>query len=244
MSSSKIIYYTKTDEAPALATNSFLPIVKLFTKTANVSVQLKDISLAARILSQFPSYLTESQIVEDDLSFLGELAKTPEANIIKLPNISASIPQLKSAIKELQSKKYLIPNYPDEPNTDEEKEIKSIYDRIKGSAVNPVLREGNSDRRAPKAVKNYAKNNPHSMGKWSVDSQTHVSSMKSGDFFSTEISLTSVNMQTVRIVFEKDNGEQETLKNNITILKDEIVDTSLNNLEILETFFNEDILDA
>ena len=158
MSSSKIIYYTKTDEAPALATNSFLPIVKLFTRTANVSVQLKDISLAARILSQFPSYLTESQIVEDDLSFLGELAKTPEANIIKLPNISASIPQLKSAIKELQSKKYLIPNYPDEPNTDEEKEIKSIYDRIKGSAVNPVLREGNSDRRAPKAVKNYAKN--------------------------------------------------------------------------------------
>ena len=244
MSSSKIIYYTKTDEAPALATNSFLPIVKLFTKTANVSVQLKDISLAARILSQFPSYLTESQIVEDDLSFLGELAKTPEANIIKLPNISASIPQLKSAIKELQSKKYLIPNYPDEPNTDEEKEIKSIYDRIKGSAVNPVLREGNSDRRAPKAVKNYAKNNPHSMGKWSVDSQTHVSSMKSGDFFGTEISMTSVNMQTVRIVFEKDNGEQETLKNNITILKDEIVDTSVMNLESLETFFREEILDA
>ena len=244
MSSSKIIYYTKTDEAPALATNSFLPIVKLFTKTANVSVQLKDISLAARILSQFPSYLTESQIVEDDLSFLGELAKTPEANIIKLPNISASIPQLKSAIKELQSKKYLIPNYPDEPNNDEEKEIKSIYDRIKGSAVNPVLREGNSDRRAPKAVKNYAKNNPHSMGKWSVDSQTHVSSMKSGDFFSTEISLTSVNMQTVRIVFEKDNGEQETLKNNITILKDEIIDTSVMNLESLETFFKEEILDA
>ena len=244
MSSSKIIYYTKTDEAPALATNSFLPIVKLFTRTANVSVQLKDISLAARILSQFPSYLTESQIVEDDLSFLGELAKTPEANIIKLPNISASIPQLKSAIKELQSKKYLIPNYPDEPNTDEEREIKSIYDRIKGSAVNPVLREGNSDRRAPKAVKNYAKNNPHSMGKWSVDSQTHVSSMKSGDFYSTEISLTSVNMQTVRIVFEKDNGEQETLKNNITILKDEIVDTSVMNLESLETFFKEEILDA
>ncbi|MFL2565042.1 MAG: NADP-dependent isocitrate dehydrogenase [Parvicellaceae bacterium] len=244
MSSSKIIYYTKTDEAPALATNSFLPIVKLFTRTANVSVQLKDISLAARILSQFPSYLTESQIVEDDLSFLGELAKSPEANIIKLPNISASIPQLKSAIKELQSKKYLIPNYPDEPNTDEEKEIKSIYDRIKGSAVNPVLREGNSDRRAPKAVKNYAKNNPHSMGEWSGDSQTHVSSMKSGDFYSTEISLTSVNMQTVRIVFEKDNGEQETLKNNITILKDEIVDTSVMNLESLETFFKEEILDA
>ncbi|MDC3133816.1 NADP-dependent isocitrate dehydrogenase [Bacteroidota bacterium] len=244
MNSSKIIYYTKTDEAPALATNSFLPIVKLFTKSANISVQLKDISLAARILSQFPSYLKETQIVEDDLSFLGELAKNPEANIIKLPNISASIPQLKSAIKELQSKKYLIPNYPDEPNSNLEKEIKSKYDRIKGSAVNPVLREGNSDRRAPKAVKNYAKNNPHSMGDWSSDSKTHVSSMKSGDFFSTEISLTSIDDQTVSIVFESNNGEQETLKNDITILKGEIFDTSVMNIESLETFFNHQILDA
>ncbi|MBH19439.1 MAG: isocitrate dehydrogenase (NADP(+)) [Crocinitomicaceae bacterium] len=244
MNSSKIIYYTKTDEAPALATNSFLPIVKLFTKSANISVQLKDISLAARILSQFPSYLTETQIVEDDLSFLGELAKNPEANIIKLPNISASIPQLKSAIKELQSKKYLIPNYPDEPNSNLEKEIKSKYDRIKGSAVNPVLREGNSDRRAPKAVKNYAKNNPHSMGDWSSDSKTHVSSMKSGDFFSTEISLTSIDDQTVSIVFESNNGEQETLKNDITIQKGEIFDTSVMNIESLETFFNHQILDA
>ena len=244
MNSSKIIYYTKTDEAPALATNSFLPIVKLFTKSANISVQLKDISLAARILSQFPSYLTETQIVEDDLSFLGELSKNPEANIIKLPNISASIPQLKSAIKELQSKKYLIPNYPDEPNSNLEKEIKSKYDRIKGSAVNPVLREGNSDRRAPKAVKNYAKNNPHSMGDWSSNSKTHVSSMKSGDFFSTEISLTSIDDQTVSIVFESNNGEQETLKNDITILKGEIFDTSVMNIESLETFFNHQILDA
>ena len=244
MNSSKIIYYTKTDEAPALATNSFLPIVKLFTKSANISVQLKDISLAARILSQFPSYLKETQIVEDDLSFLGELAKNPEANIIKLPNISASIPQLKSAIKELQSKKYLIPNYPDEPNSNLEKEIKSKYDRIKGSAVNPVLREGNSDRRAPKAVKNYAKNNPHSMGDWSSNSKTHVSSMKSGDFFSTEISLTSIDDQTVSIVFESNNGEQETLKNDITILKGEIFDTSVMNIESLETFFNHQILDA
>ena len=244
MKSSKTIYYTKTDEAPALATYSFLPIVKFFTKTANVSVKLKDISLAARILSQFPSYLTKSQIVEDDLSFLGELAKNPEANIIKLPNISASIPQLKSAIKELQSKKYLIPNYPDEPITDKEKEIKSIYDRIKGSAVNPVLREGNSDRRAPKAVKNYAKNNPHFMGEWSGDSQTHVSSMKSGDFYSTEISITSEYKQTVRIVFENDNGDQEILKNNIALLKGEIIDTSVMNLESLETFFKQEILDA
>ena len=216
----------------------------MFTKSANISVQLKDISLAARILSQFPSYLTETQIVEDDLSFLGELAKNPEANIIKLPNISASIPQLKSAIKELQSKKYLIPNYPDEPNSNLEKEIKSKYDRIKGSAVNPVLREGNSDRRAPKAVKNYAKNNPHSMGDWSSDSKTHVSSMKSGDFFSTEISLTSIDDQTVSIVFESNNGEQETLKNDITILKGEIFDTSVMNIESLETFFNHQILDA
>jgi isocitrate dehydrogenase len=244
MDTNKIIYYTKTDEAPALATNSFLPIIKLFTKSANISVQLKDISLAARILSQFPGYLTKDQKVEDDLSFLGKLAKKPEANIIKLPNISASIPQLKSAIKELQSKNYLIPDYPDEPNSNEEIKIKSIYDSIKGSAVNPVLREGNSDRRAPKAVKNYAKNNPHFMGEWSSNSKTHVSSMKSGDFFSTENSLTSTEKQTVSIVFETNDGHKDILKKNITILKDEIIDTSVMNLESLETFFMEQISDA
>ena len=244
MDTNKIIYYTKTDEAPALATNSFLPIIKLFTKSANISVQLKDISLAARILSQFPAYLTKDQKVEDDLSFLGKLAKKPEANIIKLPNISASIPQLKSAIKELQSKNYLIPDYPDEPNSNEEIKIKSIYDSIKGSAVNPVLREGNSDRRAPKAVKNYAKNNPHFMGEWSSNSKTHVSSMKSGDFFSTENSLTSTEKQTVSIVFETNDGHKDILKKNITILKDEIIDTSVMNLESLETFFMEQISDA
>ena len=244
MDTNKIIYYTKTDEAPALATNSFLPIIKLFTKSANISVQLKDISLAARILSQFPGYLTKDQKVEDDLSFLGKLAKKPEANIIKLPNISASIPQLKSAIKELQSKNYLIPDYPDEPNSNEEIKIKSIYDSIKGSAVNPVLREGNSDRRAPKAVKNYAKNNPHFMGEWSSNSKTHVSSMKSGDFFSTENSLTSTEKQTVSIVFETNDGHKDILKKNINILKDEIIDTSVMNLESLETFFMEQISDA
>jgi len=244
MDTNKIIYYTKTDEAPALATNSFLPIIKLFTKSANISVQLKDISLAARILSQFPAYLTKDQKVEDDLSFLGKLAKKPEANIIKLPNISASIPQLKSAIKELQSKNYLIPDYPDEPNSNEEIKIKSIYDSIKGSAVNPVLREGNSDRRAPKAVKNYAKNNPHFMGEWSSNSKTHVSSMKSGDFFSSENSLTSTEKQTVSIVFETNDGHKDILKKNITILKDEIIDTSVMNLESLETFFMEQISDA
>ena len=244
MDTNKIIYYTKTDEAPALATNSFLPIIKLFTKSANISVQLKDISLAARILSQFPAYLTKDQKVEDDLSFLGKLAKKPEANIIKLPNISASIPQLKSAIKELQSKNYLIPDYPDDPNSNEEIKIKSIYDSIKGSAVNPVLREGNSDRRAPKAVKNYAKNNPHFMGEWSSNSKTHVSSMKSGDFFSTENSLTSTEKQTVSIVFETNDGHKDILKKNITILKDEIIDTSVMNLESLETFFMEQISDA
>jgi len=160
---SKIIY-TKTDEAPALATRSFLPIVQSFVASSGINIETKDISLAARILAVFPDFLKEDQRVPDDLAILGELAKKPEANIIKLPNISASIPQLKAAIKELQSQGFAIPNYPDEPKTDQEKDAKSRYDKIKGSAVNPVLREGNSDRRAPKAVKNYAKNNPHSMG--------------------------------------------------------------------------------
>jgi isocitrate dehydrogenase len=183
MEDHKIICYTKTDEAPALATYSLLPIINAFSKEAGVKIVLKDISLAARILANFPSCLTESQKVSDDLSFLGDLAKTPNANIIKLPNISASVPQLTSAIKELQSKGYNLPNYPEDPVNEQEKNIKSVYDKIKGSAVNPVLREGNSDRRAPKAVKNYAKKNPHQMGVWSSDSNTHVSSMESGDFF-------------------------------------------------------------
>ena len=167
MSQKEKIIYTKTDEAPMLATYSFLPIIEAFTKAAGVSLETRDISLAGRILSQFPDYLKEDQKVSDDLAELGELAKKPEANIIKLPNISASVPQLKNAISELQSKGFAIPDYPDEPANDKEKEIQARYDKVKGSAVNPVLREGNSDRRAPKAVKNFAKKNPHSMGEWS-----------------------------------------------------------------------------
>jgi isocitrate dehydrogenase len=244
MSSSKVIYYTKTDEAPALATHSFLPIVELFTKSADVTIQLKDISLAARILSQFPEYLDETQQFEDHLAFLGDLAKNPDANIIKLPNISASIPQLKAAIKELQSKGFDIPKYPDEARNSKEKEIKSTYDKIKGSAVNPVLREGNSDRRAPKAVKNYAKNNPHSMGKWSSDSKTHVSSMKTGDFFGSEKSKTISKESVVSIVFEDLNGKKETLKGEFTILKDEIIDCAVMSLEHLEKFFENAIKES
>ena len=244
MSSSKVIYYTKTDEAPALATHSFLPIVELFTKSADVTIQLKDISLAARILSQFSEYLDETQQFEDHLAFLGDLAKNPDANIIKLPNISASIPQLKAAIKELQSKGFDIPKYPDEARNSKEKEIKSTYDKIKGSAVNPVLREGNSDRRAPKAVKNYAKNNPHSMGKWSSDSKTHVSSMKTGDFFGSEKSKTISKESVVSIVFEDLNGKKETLKGEFTFLKDEIIDCAVMSLEHLEKFFENAIKES
>ena len=180
------ILYTKTDEAPALATYSFLPIVKAFTSKAGIKVETRDISLAGRILANFPDFLKEDQRIADALAELGDLAKTPEANIIKLPNISASIPQLKAAIAELQAAGFALPNYPEEPANEEEKAIKGRYDKIKGSAVNPVLREGNSDRRAPKAVKNYAKKNPHSMGAWSADSKTHVATMNGGDFRSNE----------------------------------------------------------
>lgn len=180
------IFYTKTDEAPALATNSLLSIIKAYTSSAGVEIELKDISLAGRILANFSDYLKDSQQVVDTLAELGELVKKPEANIIKLPNISASIPQLKATLKELQIKGYKLPDYPEDPKNEEEQKIKSRYDKIKGSAVNPVLREGNSDRRAPKAVKNYAKKNPHSMGIWDKSSQTHVSSMSEGDFYESE----------------------------------------------------------
>ena len=176
------ILYTLTDEAPALATYSFLPIVKAFTQSAGIEVETRDISLSGRIIANFTNYLKPEQQLTDALAELGAIAKTPEANIIKLPNISASIPQLKAAIKELQEKGYALPNYPDEPKNDEERIIKDTYDKIKGSAVNPVLREGNSDRRAPQAVKAYAKKHPHSMGDWSADSKTQVASMESGDF--------------------------------------------------------------
>ena len=184
------IIYTLTDEAPALATHSLLPILQSFLASSDVRIETSDISLSGRILAAFPDYLSPVQKKNDTLSELGELVKRPEANIIKLPNISASIPQLLDAIKELQSKGYAVPDYPEEPKTDKEKDIRSRYDKIKGSAVNPVLREGNSDRRAPKAVKNFAKKNPHSMGAWSSDSETHVATMTSGDFRNNEKSLT------------------------------------------------------
>ncbi|MEC7062412.1 MAG: NADP-dependent isocitrate dehydrogenase [Bacteroidota bacterium] len=244
MSDHKIICYTKTDEAPALATYSFLPIVNAFSKQAGVKIVLKDISLAARILSQFPTYLSENQIVSDDLNYLGQLAKSHEANIIKLPNISASVPQLKAAIKELQSKGYLIPSYPEEPKNSQDVEIKKIYDKIKGSAVNPVLREGNSDRRAPKAVKNYAKKNPHSMGVWSSNSKTEVSSMSDGDFFGSEKSYTSHNDCTVDIILKTKNGDKIILKENISLIKGEVIDSATLNMEKLGLFFKNQILKA
>ena len=183
MANNPSIIYTKTDEAPMLATHSFLPIIKAFTASSGISFELKDISLAGRILANFPEFLADDQKVSDALKELGDLAKTPEANIIKLPNISASVPQLNAAIEELQKQGYAIPDYPEEPGNSEEKEIRARYDKIKGSAVNPVLREGNSDRRAPKAVKNFAKNNPHSMGAWTSDSKTHVATMSSGSSY-------------------------------------------------------------
>ncbi len=200
MAKQPTIFYTKTDEAPALATYSFLPIVKAFTKSSGINIETKDISLAGRILAVFPEFLTDDQKVEDALSLLGDLVKLPETNIIKLPNISASVPQLNAAIKELQDKGFNIPNYPEDPKTDADKDIKSRYDKIKGSAVNPVLREGNSDRRAPKAVKNFAKKNPHIMGTWSSDSKSHVSTMEHGDFAHTEKSVTLGEATTIKIV--------------------------------------------
>ncbi|MBE7641235.1 NADP-dependent isocitrate dehydrogenase [Salegentibacter sp. BLCTC] len=238
------IIYTKTDEAPALATYSFYPIVKSYTKAANVSMETKDISLAGRILSQFPEYLSEEQKVSDDLTELGELAKKPEANIIKLPNISASIPQLKAAIKELQEKGYKLPNYPDEASNDEEKKIKATYDKVKGSAVNPVLREGNSDRRAPKAVKNFAKNHPHSMGKWSSSSKSHVATMNGGDFKANEKSLTLSADTSVKIEFTSESGDKKVLKDNLQLLKGEVIDASLMSKNALLKFLREQVKDA
>ena len=244
MEDQKLICYTKTDEAPALATYSFLPIINAFTKEIGVNIKLKDISLAGRILSSFPNYLKDNQKIEDDLSYLGNLAKTPSANIIKLPNISASIPQLTSAIKELQSKGYEIPNYPEEPKNSDEKRIKELYDKVKGSAVNPVLREGNSDRRAPKAVKNYAKRNPHHMGEWSSSSKTHVSSMKGGDFFGTEKSLTISSSDIVKIVLIGNEGNKEILKEAIELQKGEVIDASVMSMKSLESFFEKEIQNA
>ena len=238
------ILYTKTDEAPALATQSFLPIVEAFTKTSGITIETKDISLATRIISAFPEFLKEDQRVTNDLMELGEMAKNPDANIIKLPNISASVPQLKEAIEELQGKSYQLPNYPSNPTTDAEKEIKLRYDKIKGSAVNPVLREGNSDRRAPRAIKNYAKKNPHSMGAWSSDSKTHVATMSSGDFRSNEKSVTLSNATSVRIELVQDNGVTSVLKDTISLLAGEIIDATVLSKKALVAFLKEQVADA
>ncbi|TDT45503.1 isocitrate dehydrogenase [Maribacter spongiicola] len=237
------IFYTKTDEAPALATESFLPIVKAFTKSSGIEIETKDISLAGRIAATFPEFLTTEQQVSNDLEELGNMAKQPEANIIKLPNISASVPQLNEAIKELQSKGYKLPSYPDEPKNDKEKEIKAKYDKIKGSAVNPVLREGNSDRRAPRAVKNYAKQNPHSMGAWSSSSKTHVATMGDGDFQANEKSLTLNNATSVQIKLVSE-GSESILKDNLALLKGEIIDATVMSKTALLDFLKKEIKDA
>jgi isocitrate dehydrogenase len=240
---SKIIY-TITDEAPALATYSFLPIVQAFTRPADVVLETRDISLAARILAAFADKLPENQKVSDDLAELGALAKTPEANIIKLPNISASVPQLKAVIKELQEKGYGLPNYPDESETDEQKDTIARYNKVKGSAVNPVLREGNSDRRAPKAVKEYARQNPHSMGAWSNDSKTHVATMQSGDFFANEKSVTIEKAGNVKVQHVGTSGDVTVLKSKVEVLESEIIDATVMNHAALESFLEEQIKDA
>ncbi|WP_378187188.1 NADP-dependent isocitrate dehydrogenase [Aquimarina sp. W85] len=240
---SKIVY-TLTDEAPALATYSFLPLVQKFTKTAGINVETKDISLAARILANFSGSLKDNQKQLDALSELGELVKKPQANIIKLPNISASIPQLKAAILELQLQGYAVPNYPEEPKNDTEKEIKQIYDKIKGSAVNPVLREGNSDRRAPKPVKQYARKNPHSMGAWDKNSKSHVATMTSGDFFHNEKSVVVSKADDVKIEFIDDNGNATVLKKSTPLLADEVIDATVLNKVALIKFLEHEINDA
>jgi len=240
---SKIIY-TKTDEAPALATYSFLPIVKAFTKAAGVAVELRDISLAGRILAVFPDHLSAQQKQSDDLAELGELAKTPEANIIKLPNISASIPQIKEAIKELQSQGYKVPDYPENPKTDAEKDIKARYDKVKGSAVNPVLREGNSDRRAPLSVKQHSRQHPHKMGAWAADSKTHVAHMKGGDFYSNEKSLTLTEATEARIEFAGQDGKATPLKPKLSLQAGEVIDATFMSRRALRTFLEEQIEDA
>jgi len=240
---SKIIY-TKVDEAPALATYSFLPIVKAFTKAAGVSVEMRDISLAGRIIATFPEHLTAQQKQSDDLAELGELVKTPEANIIKLPNISASIPQLKAAIKELQSQGYKLPDYPEDPKTDAEKEIKTRYDKIKGSAVNPVLREGNSDRRAPLSVKQHTRQHPHKMGAWTGDSKTHVANMNGGDFYSNEKSVTLTEATDARIEFVGQDGKTTVLKPKLSLQIGEIIDATYMSRRALREFLEAQIEDA
>ncbi len=244
MSNKSKIFYTLTDEAPLLATYSFLPIVQAFTATSDIEIETRDISLAGRILANFPEFLTESQKTSDALLELGTLATTPEANIIKLPNVSASVPQLKAAIAELQSHGYALPDFPEEPQNDEEKNIKAKYSKILGSAVNPVLREGNSDRRAPKAVKNYAKANPHSMGAWSSDSKTQVAAMESGDFYGSEKSVTVASPTDVKIEFVGKDGSTTVLKASTPLKAGEIIDSSVMNLHALKSFVSKTIKEA
>lgn len=244
MSAKSKIFYTLTDEAPLLATYSFLPIVQAFTSTSNIEIETRDISLAGRIISNFSEFLNDDQKTGDALAELGKLATTPEANIIKLPNVSASVPQLKTAISELQSHGYALPNYPEDPQNDSEKEIKAKYSKVLGSAVNPVLREGNSDRRAPKSVKNYAKANPHSMGAWSADSKTKVASMESGDFYGSEKSVTVSDVTDVKIEFLDQNGNTTVLKASTPLKAGEIIDTSVMNLNALKVFVTKTIQEA
>jgi isocitrate dehydrogenase len=244
MSDKAKISYTITDEAPMLATHSFLPIVKAFTAPAGITVETKDISLAGRIIANLSDFLTPEQKINDNLADLGKLATTPEANIIKLPNISASVPQLKEAIKELQAQGYNLPEFPENPQTDEEKAIKAKYAKVLGSAVNPVLREGNSDRRAPKAVKNYAKKHPHSMGAWSADSKTHVASMSEGDFYGSEKSVTIKDADTFKIEFVGNDGTTKLLKDTSPLKAGEIIDSSVMSMKALKSFISKEIEDA
>lgn len=243
MTASKIIY-TKTDEAPALATQSLLPIIKAFAKSADIEIELSDISLAGRVIANFPEYLSDEQRIADALAELGDLALKPETNIIKLPNISASVPQLKAVIKELQQKGYDLPDYPEDPVDDIQKDVQQRYDKIKGSAVNPVLREGNSDRRAPPAVKNYVRSHPHSMGVWSADSQTHVASMSDSDFFANEKSVTVADAGNLRIELEDETGSITVLKQAISVLADEVIDATVMNKNALCRFIETQIEDA
>ncbi|HEU5360621.1 MAG TPA: NADP-dependent isocitrate dehydrogenase, partial [Candidatus Deferrimicrobiaceae bacterium] len=240
---SKIIW-TKTDEAPALATHSFLPIVKAFTKGTGVEVETWDISLAGRILANFPDYLTERQRIPDYLAMAGELAMKKEANIIKLPNISASIPQLKEAIRELKAHGFKVPDYPEEPKTDAEKELQERYAKVLGSAVNPVLRQGNSDRRAPLSVKNFSRKKPHKMGAWTPDSKSHVAHMTAGDFYGSEKSTTVKKPTEVRIEFVGADGKTTVLKKKLELVEGEVIDASVMNVRALRKFYEEQIEDA
>ncbi|RKX79959.1 MAG: NADP-dependent isocitrate dehydrogenase, partial [Spirochaetes bacterium] len=238
------IIYTITDEAPMLATRSFLPIIQAFSKAAGVRVETRDISLASRILATFPDYLNENQKVSDNLAELGELVQRPDTNIIKLPNISASIPQIQAVVKELNEKGFAIPDFPEDPETYKERAIRSRYDKIKGSAVNPVLREGNSDRRSAPAVKNYARSNPHTMGEWNGDSKTHVSSMDEGDFYGSEKSTTINEPSTFRIEFVNNEGTVKLLKEEAPLEAGEILDAAVMSRKALQIFLDKEIRDA